>query len=77
MLKIFLIETITIPLVEYLALKQTIVDLQAQLKAAIEQIELLKNGRNSKTSSTPPSQDIGRSNQKNSRIPSTRKTGGQ
>jgi len=42
-----------------------------------EQIELFKNGRNSKTSSTPPSQDIGRSNQKNSRVPSSRKPGGQ
>ena len=84
MLKIFLIETITIPLVEYLALKQTVVDLQSQsevyrqqITSLQEQIELLKNGRNSKTSSTPPSQDIGRSNKKNSRVPSTRKTGGQ
>ena len=48
-----------------------------QIHSLQEQIELLKNGRNSKTSSTPPSQDIGRSNQKNSRVPSTRKTGGQ
>ncbi len=82
--KNILIETITIPLVEYLALKQAVVDLQLQLEiyrqqiiSLQEQIELLKNGRNSKTSSTPPSQDIGRSNKKNSRVPSTRKTGGQ
>ena len=51
-------------------MKQAVVDLQ-------QQVELLKNGRNSKTSSTPPSQDIGRSNQKSLRLPSTRKPGGQ
>jgi len=42
-----------------------------------KQIRLLKNGRNSKTSSTPPSHDLGRSNEKNSRAPSLRKPGGQ
>lgn len=42
-----------------------------------EQIELLKNGRKSNTSSTPPSQDIGRSNLKNSRVSSTLKPGAQ
>ena len=51
--------------------------MQQEVKLLREQIELLKNGRNSKTSSTPPSQDIGRSNQKNLRNPSTRKPGGQ
>lgn len=58
-------------------MKQVIGDLQQEVKLLREQIELLKNGRNSKTSSTPPSQDIGRSNQKNLRNPSTRKPGGQ
>lgn len=42
-----------------------------------EEIQLLKNGRNSKTSSIPPSHDIGRSNRKSLREPSSRKTGGQ
>lgn len=42
-----------------------------------EEIRLLKNGRKSHTSSTPPSQDIGRSNKKNSREKSSRKNGGQ
>ena len=37
----------------------------------------MRNGRNSNTSSTPPSQDIGRSNKKNSREKSFRKNGGQ
>jgi len=64
------IETITIPLKEYNALKEQIQLLQ-------EEIRLLKNGRNSKTSSTPPSQDISRNYQKSLREPSTRRTGGQ
>ncbi|MFH1161536.1 MAG: IS66 family transposase [bacterium] len=51
--------------------------LQQQIVSLQEQIQLLKNGRNSNTSSTPPSQDIGRSNKKSLREPSTRKTGGQ
>lgn len=42
-----------------------------------EEIQLLKNGRNSKTSSTPPSQDISRNYQKSLRKPSSRKSGGQ
>ena len=37
----------------------------------------MKNGRKSDTSSTPPSHDLGRSNQKSLREPSKRKTGGQ
>lgn len=51
-------------------LRQQIVSLQ-------EQIQLLKNGRNSNTSSTPPSQDIGRSNRRSLREKSSRKNGGQ
>ena len=52
-------------------------DLQAQVKSLQEEIRLLKNGRKSNTSSTPPSQDFGRSNKKSLREASTRKTGGQ
>ena len=77
MLKNSHIETITISLAEYTALKTQIVELQEQNKSLQEQLRLLKNGRKSNTSSTPPSQDIGRSNKKNLREPSTRKTGGQ
>ena len=42
-----------------------------------EENRLLKNGRKSNTSSTPPSHDFGRSNKKSLREPSTRTTGGQ
>jgi transposase len=42
-----------------------------------EQINLLRNGRNSNTSSSPPSHDIGRSNSKNLRFKTGRKNGGQ
>jgi len=42
-----------------------------------EQINLLRNGRNSNRSSTPPSHDIGRSNSKSLRNKSDRKSGGQ
>ncbi len=51
--------------------------MQAQIKLLQEETRLLKNGRKSNTSSTPPSQDIGRSNQKSLREPSSLKTGGQ
>lgn len=51
-------------------MKTQIVELQ-------EQIKLLLNSRKSNTSSTPPSHDLGRSNQKSLREPSKRKTGGQ
>jgi len=59
------------------ALRRQVDILQQQIVSLQEQIRLLKNGRNSNTSSTPPSQDIGRSNKKSLREPSTRKTGGQ
>ena len=42
-----------------------------------EEIALLKNGRNSKTSSTAPSQDINRSNVHSLREKSVKKSGGQ
>jgi len=47
------------------------------VKVLHDEIRLLKNGRNSNTSSTPPSQDYGRSNQKSLRESSGRKSGGQ
>jgi len=58
-------------------MKSLIAELQEQIRSLQEQVQLLKNGRNSNTSSTPPSQDIGRSNKKNSRQPSSCKRGGQ
>jgi hypothetical protein len=42
-----------------------------------EEICLLKNGRNSNTSSTPPSQDIERSNKNSLRERSGKPSGGQ
>ena len=75
--KHFFIETITISLVEYNALKVQISELQKQIRLLQAEIRLLKNGHNSHTSSTPPSHDIGRSNQKSLRKKSFRKRGGQ
>lgn len=63
-------ETVTITRKEYDGLLSLILELR-------EEIRLLKNGRNSNTSHTPPSQDLGRSNLKNSREKSGKKTGGQ
>lgn len=51
--------------------------LQQEITELKQQIQLLKNGKDSKTSSTPPSQDIGRSNRTGLRTPSNRKPGGQ
>jgi len=58
--------------------------LRSQLSAALllieelqEQIGFMKNGRNSRTSSTPSSQDYGKTKIYNSREKSTKKTGGQ
>lgn len=62
---------------QVLELQEQLLSLQEQIVSLQEQIRLLKNGRNSNTSSTPPSQDIGRSNKKNSREKSSRKNGGQ
>lgn len=66
------------------SLSEQVKDLSATIKiqAAIiksleEKINLLINGRKSNTSSTPPSQDIGRSNTKNSRKSNGLKSGGQ
>ena len=73
----FIEEFVTIPKQEYDSLKQLIIDLQAQVKSLQEEIRLLKNGKNSNTSHTSPSQDIGRSNQKSLRVKSDKKTGGQ
>jgi len=51
--------------------------LQLEVTDLRTEIQLLKNGRNSRTSSTPSSHDYGRSNKYNSREKSGRKPGGQ
>ena len=68
---------INIPLSEYNELKSLVVKLSEEVKQLREEINLLRNGRNSHTSSTPPSHDIGRSNSKSLRTSSNRKSGGQ
>ena len=68
---------ISIPLSEYNELKTLVVTLSEKVTKQQEEINLLRNGRKSKTSSTPPSHDIGRSNSKNLRLKTGRKSGGQ
>ena len=51
--------------------------MQEEIKTLREENHLLKNGHKSNTSSTPPSHDIGRSNNKSLREPSLLKSGGQ
>lgn len=66
-------EMVTIPKSEYEMLKE----LPARLAALERELSLLKNGRNSRTSSTPPSQDIGKSNGISLRPKSSKQSGGQ
>jgi transposase len=47
------------------------------VSALQEEIRLLRNGKNSGTSNTPPSHQIGRSNTQNFRVKTNRKPGGQ
>ena len=68
---------ITIPLSEYEGLKSEIADLRIIIQNLKDEIALLKGSRNSRTSSTSPSQDLGRSNQNSLRVSSGKKTGGQ
>ena len=70
-------ETVTISKKEYDGLKE---QLSAALKLIVElqaEIKLLKNGRNSNTSSTPSSQDYGAGRKVNLREKTNRKSGGQ
>ena len=63
---------------EYEQLLSQIEELRETVQQLREEMALLKNGHNSKTSSTAPSQDINRSNNAHSlRERSGKKTGGQ
>jgi transposase len=62
---------------EYEQMKATIAEQGKLIERLLEEIMLLKNGRNSKTRSTAPSQDIGSSNQIRLRVKSVKKSGGQ
>lgn len=57
--------------------EQSFEQLRKEFEELKKEILLLRNGRKSNTSSTPPSQDLGRSNKVSLRKPSTRKPGGQ
>jgi transposase len=68
---------ITISRSEYEGMKRANAELRALVQRLEEEISLLKGGKSSRTSSTPPSVDIGRSNHISLREPSIRKSGGQ
>jgi transposase len=70
-------EYITIPRSEYEGMKREIAELRSIVRQLEEIIALLKGGKNSRTSSTASSQDIGRSNSHSLRTPSDKKPGGQ
>jgi transposase len=70
-------EMISIPRSEYEQMKKQIASLSALVKRLQEELSLLKNGRSSRTSSTPPSHDTGRSNENSLRSKSGKKPGGQ
>lgn len=70
-------QQITIPLSEYQSLLALVSKLEERISSLETEIRLLKNGRNSKTSSIAPSHDIGKSNKKSLREPSGLKPGGQ
>jgi transposase len=62
---------------QFLSQKAELIELKNLVRQLQEEIELLKNGRNSKTSSTAPSHDINRSNAHSLRRVSGKKSGGQ
>ena len=70
-------ETVTILKADYDKLIMLVKQLSKRVTELEEEIRLLKNGRNSNTSSTPPSQDIGRSNKNSLRERSGKPSGGQ
>jgi transposase len=70
-------EMITISRSEYEELKRENAELRIIVHQLKDEISLLKGGKSSRTSSTAPSQDIGRSNKISLRVPSGRKSGGQ
>ena len=70
-------EMITIPRIEYERMKTLISTMERTIKELQDVISLLKGGKNSTTSSTAPSQDIGRSNKISLRVSTGKKPGGQ
>ena len=70
-------ETITILKSEYEGMVSYFKALDIRVTQQDEQIRLLINGKKSESSNTPASHQIGRSNKKNLRVKSGRKSGGQ
>ncbi|GBU09995.1 hypothetical protein AwWohl_11330 [Gammaproteobacteria bacterium] len=70
-------EIVTLSLLDYEEMVQRISDLELLIANLTEKITLLKNGRSSKTSSTPPAHDYAKKYQKSLRIKSGLKSGGQ
>ena len=68
---------ITISRLEYEDLKREISDLCCLVQQLRAEITLLKGGKDSRTSSTAPSHDIGRSNRISLRVSTGKKPGGQ
>lgn len=68
---------VTISRKEYNKLKQSLQEALALIDVLRVEIQFLKNGRNSNTSSTPGSQDFSRPNRQNFRQKSGLKSGGQ
>ena len=68
---------ITIPQSEYDQLRSENARLQATVQELTAKISLMEGGRDSRTSSTAPSHDLGRSNKISLRKPSGKKSGGQ
>ncbi len=70
-------ETVTITKAEYDSLKREIVELKILVAQLMQEIQLLRNGRNSGKSHTPPSHQFTSSNSRSLREKSDKKTGGQ
>jgi len=70
-------EFITIRRSEYEQMQREIVELRSIVQQLMEEISLLKGGKNSRTSSTAPSHDLVRSNSISLRHSSGKKSGGQ
>ena len=70
-------EKITILRSEYEGMKREIAELRLLVEQLRDEKSLLKGGKDSRTSSTCPSHDIGRSNRISLRVSGGRKTGGQ
>jgi hypothetical protein len=71
------IDEITISRAEYERQQRLISTLFVLVQMLLDKISLLKGGKSSRTSSTAPSHDLGRSNRKSLRVSSGKKSGGQ